>query len=139
MLEDKNQQTSNLEELGEFGLIDRLTEHFNSKSSSTIKAIGDDAAVIDNGVEQSVVSTDMLVEGIHFDVTYVPLQHLGYKAVVVAGKTRNNRSRIGCVDWQLLVKHRCHHGPGRHTRPSNRWRGHGPGRTPGHVEAARLR
>lgn len=83
MLEDKNQQTSNLEELGEFGLIDRLTEHFNSKSSSTIKAIGDDAAVIDNGVEQTVVSTDMLVEGIHFDVTYVPLQHLGYKAVVV--------------------------------------------------------
>ena len=83
MLENKNEQTSNLEELGEFGLIENLTKSFNPTNNSTIKGIGDDAAVINNGNEETVISTDMLVEGIHFDVTYVPLKHLGYKAVVV--------------------------------------------------------
>lgn len=83
MLKDKNQATSNLEELGEFGLIEKLTNSFEVKDKSTVKGIGDDAAVLNHGDEQTVVSTDMLVEGIHFDVTYVPLKHLGYKAVVV--------------------------------------------------------
>lgn len=83
MLEDKNQATSNLDELGEFGLIERLTQDFEIKQKSTIHGIGDDAAIIDTNDEQIVVSTDMLVEGVHFDVTYVPLKHLGYKAVVV--------------------------------------------------------
>jgi len=83
MLEDKNQSTSNLEELGEFGLIEKLTNQFEVKDKTTIKGIGDDAAVLNHGDEQTVVSTDMLVEGVHFDVTYVPLKHLGYKAVVV--------------------------------------------------------
>lgn len=83
MLEDKNQSTSNLEQLGEFGLIDHLTNSFKNKVPSTIKGIGDDAAVINHADEETVISTDMLVEGVHFDVTYVPLKHLGYKAVVV--------------------------------------------------------
>lgn len=83
MLEDKNQATSNLEELGEFGLIDTLTEGFENNQKSTQLGIGDDAAVLNFGTEEVVVSTDMLVEGVHFDVTYTPLKHLGYKAVVV--------------------------------------------------------
>jgi len=83
MLENKNEATSKLEVLGEFGLIENLTKGFEKKQKSTIKAIGDDAAVINNGTEDTVISTDMLVEGVHFDVTYMPLKHLGYKAVVV--------------------------------------------------------
>lgn len=69
--------------LGEFGLIEHLTKQHKTKHSSTLKGIGDDAAVIDNGQFKTVVSTDMLVEGIHFDLAYVPLEHLGYKLVVV--------------------------------------------------------
>ncbi len=83
MLEDKNQGTSNLDELGEFGLIESLTKSFEIKNSTTVYGIGDDAAVVNHGDEEVVISTDMLVEGVHFDVTYVPLKHLGYKAVVV--------------------------------------------------------
>ncbi len=83
MLEDKNQNTSNLEQLGEFGLIDHLTNGFKNKVKSTLKGVGDDAAVLDHGDEKTVISTDMLVEGVHFDVTYMPLKHLGYKSVVV--------------------------------------------------------
>jgi thiamine-monophosphate kinase len=69
--------------LGEFGLIDRLTKDFKSIHASTIKSIGDDAAVIDSGGKKTVVSTDLLAEGIHFDLVYTPLKHLGYKSVVV--------------------------------------------------------
>lgn len=70
--------------LGEFGLIDRLTEDFAHQQSSTVLGVGDDAAVIaTGGPEQLLVSTDMLVEGIHFDLAYTPLKHLGYKSVVV--------------------------------------------------------
>ncbi len=69
--------------LGEFGLIEHLTRDFPLRQPSTIKGVGDDAAVIDNGGLCTVVSTDMLVEGIHFDLAYVPLKHLGYKSVVV--------------------------------------------------------
>lgn len=76
-------QRTELKELGEFGLIKRLTENFESKLPSTIKGVGDDAAIIDSGEGQIVVSTDMLLEGIHFDLAYTPLKHLGYKAVVV--------------------------------------------------------
>ncbi len=72
-----------LEELGEFGIIDRLTEGFEVHHKSTIKGVGDDAAVIDCGDRYQVISTDMLVEGVHFDLSYVPIEHLGYKAVVV--------------------------------------------------------
>lgn len=72
-----------LESLGEFGLIDKLTEGIQLNHASTVKGIGDDAAVIDCGDRYRVVSTDMLVEGVHFDLSYVPLKHLGYKSVVV--------------------------------------------------------
>ncbi len=69
--------------IGEFGLIEKLTAGFSSVNSSTLKGVGDDAAVINNGGKQIVVSTDLLVEGIHFDIMYTPLKHLGYKSVVV--------------------------------------------------------
>jgi len=70
--------------LGEFGLIDHLTASFKNRQPSTVLGVGDDAAIIaTGGDEQLVVSTDMLVEGIHFDLSYSPLKHLGYKAVAV--------------------------------------------------------
>ena len=72
-----------LDNLGEFGLINKLTEGFELNQKSTIKGVGDDAAVIDCGDKYQLVSTDMLVEGVHFDLAYVPLKHLGYKAVIV--------------------------------------------------------
>ncbi|OEK09326.1 thiamine-phosphate kinase [Flavivirga aquatica] len=83
MIEDKNQQRTQLSDLGEFGLIDHLTKNFKIKQSSTVKGIGDDAAVLDLKNKKIVVTTDLLVEGVHFDLSYVPLKHLGYKAVVV--------------------------------------------------------
>ena len=69
--------------LGEFGLIDHLTKNNEIKNSSTILTIGDDAAVIDHFGRQTVITTDLLLEGIHFDLSYTPLKHLGYKSVVV--------------------------------------------------------
>lgn len=69
--------------LGEFGLIDHLTRNNETRQASTLLSIGDDAAVIDQFGKQTVVSTDLLVEGIHFDLTYTPLKHLGYKSIVV--------------------------------------------------------
>jgi thiamine-monophosphate kinase len=83
MIEDKNQQRTSLSQLGEFGLIDHLTKNFDVKQTSTLKSIGDDAAVLDFGSKKAVVSTDLLIEGVHFDLAYMPLRHLGYKAVVV--------------------------------------------------------
>lgn len=72
-----------ISQLGEFGLINHLTKNINIVNKSTIKGIGDDCAVIDNRDALTVVSTDLLAEGIHFDLMYSPLKHLGYKAVVV--------------------------------------------------------
>jgi thiamine-monophosphate kinase len=69
--------------LGEFGLIDHLTQNNETRQSSTILSVGDDAAVIDHFGKQTVISTDLLLEGIHFDLAYTPLKHLGYKSVVV--------------------------------------------------------
>ena len=69
--------------LGEFGLIRHLTEHIELKNSSTIKGVGDDAAILDYADKQVLVTTDLLLEGIHFDLTYVPLKHLGYKSAIV--------------------------------------------------------
>ena len=82
MIEDKKQRTE-LSELGEFGLIDHLTKNIKLKHESTIKGVGDDAAVIDSKDKQSIVTTDLLIEGVHFDLTYTPLKHLGYKAAIV--------------------------------------------------------
>lgn len=83
MLENKNPQRTDISRLGEFGLIEHLTKNFNIVQASTLKAIGDDAAVVDFKEKKAVVSTDLLVEGVHFDLAYMPLKHLGYKAVVV--------------------------------------------------------
>ncbi len=80
MAENKNQDLKNL---GEFGLIDHLTKDIKIKNSSTITGVGDDAAVLDYNNKQTVVTTDLLLQGIHFDLVYTPLKHLGYKAVVV--------------------------------------------------------
>lgn len=83
MIEDKTPQRTSIAQLGEFGLIDHLTQHFEIKNTSTLKGIGDDAAVLDFGNKKTVVSTDLLIEGVHFDLAYMPLKHLGYKAVTV--------------------------------------------------------
>lgn len=83
MLEEKNQERTPLEKLGEFGLIDHLTENFPISRTSTLKGIGDDAAVLDFKGKQTIVTTDLLIEGVHFDLSYMPLKHLGYKAVIV--------------------------------------------------------
>jgi len=80
---DSKKKLTTLKELGEFGLIDKLTKDIKLKHPSTIKGVGDDAAVLDYSGKQQVVTTDLLVEGIHFDLMYTPLKHLGYKAVVV--------------------------------------------------------
>lgn len=69
--------------LGEFGLIEHLTKNFEIHNASTLLSVGDDAAVIDHFGKQTVITTDLLLEGIHFDLMYTPLKHLGYKAVVV--------------------------------------------------------
>lgn len=69
--------------LGEFGLIDHLTNNNETRNTSTVLSVGDDAAVIDHFGRQTVITTDLLLEGIHFDLSYTPLKHLGYKAVVV--------------------------------------------------------
>jgi thiamine-monophosphate kinase len=76
-------QRTEIQTIGEFGLIDRLAAKNITRQKSTRKSIGDDAAVIDHQGFQTVVSTDLLMEGIHFDLAYTPLKHLGYKAVIV--------------------------------------------------------
>ena len=83
MEENKDITRTELDELGEFGLIDRLTQDFPLRNSSSLKGVGDDAAVINHEGYRTLVSVDLLVEGIHFDMTYTPLRHLGYKAAVV--------------------------------------------------------
>ena len=83
MTETKNPTRTELSELGEFELIKLLTKDFGIKNKSTIKGVGDDGAIISNTEKQTVVSSDMLIEGIDFDMTYTPLRHLGYKAVAI--------------------------------------------------------
>lgn len=76
-------ERTELNTLGEFGLIDRIKTKFNLQNTESVKGIGDDAAVIDIGNQYMLISTDMLLEGVHFDLSYAPLRHLGYKAVAV--------------------------------------------------------
>ncbi|CAL2055175.1 thiamine-phosphate kinase [Tenacibaculum sp. 190524A05c] len=83
MLEDKNRQKTSLASLGEFGLIEHLTKHFKLQHATTEKGIGDDCAVLSSSDKQTLITTDLLVEGVHFDLSYVPLKHLGYKSVMV--------------------------------------------------------
>ena len=79
----ENSERTSIESLGEFGLIDHLTKMIKIKQTGTKKGIGDDAAVIDFEGKKALISTDMLLEGIHFDLAYTPLKHLGYKSVQV--------------------------------------------------------
>ncbi len=83
MYEKRGKNKTDVSELGEFGLIDHLTKNIKLKNPSTICGVGDDAAVLDAGDKYMLVTKDLLLEGIHFDMSYTPLRHLGYKAVVV--------------------------------------------------------
>src|SRR4051794_11887361 len=78
-----SESRTEISSLGEFGLIDHLTKNFAIQNASTIVSVGDDAAVIDHFGKQTVITTDLLIEGIHFDLMYTPLKHLGYKSVIV--------------------------------------------------------
>ena len=100
MLEDKSQNLTPIAKLGEFGLIKHLTQHFQIIQDSTKISVGDDAAVIDPGNKKVVISTDMLAEGVHFNLGYVPLKHLGYKAVVV---NLSDIAAMNAVPTQILV------------------------------------
>src|SRR3979409_1381719 len=77
------EQRTEISSLGEFGLIDHLTKNIELQNASSVVAVGDDAAVIDHFGKQTVVTTDLLIEGVHFDLAYTPLKHLGYKSVIV--------------------------------------------------------
>jgi thiamine-monophosphate kinase len=77
------EKRSEIAQLGEFGLIEQISKNFDLKNKSSLAGIGDDAAVIEGGEDAVLLSTDMLLEGVHFDLSYMPLQHLGYKAVAV--------------------------------------------------------
>jgi thiamine-monophosphate kinase len=77
------EQRTEISSLGEFGLIDHLTQNVELQNASSLLGVGDDAAVIDHFGKQTVITTDLLVEGVHFDLMYTPLRHLGYKSVVV--------------------------------------------------------
>ena len=83
MFDNKDISKTSLSSLGEFGLIDHLMDNVELKNTSSKKGVGDDAAVLDFNGEQTLVSTDFLIEGVHFDLSYMPLKHLGYKAVMV--------------------------------------------------------
>ena len=83
LFEEKDIKTTPISELGEFALIEHLTKNVKIKNDNIIKGIGDDSAVIDIGDKYQLVSTDLLVEGVHFDLAYTPLKHLGYKAIAV--------------------------------------------------------
>ncbi len=83
ILKNKSVNTTPIETLGEFGLIDHLTQGVKLKNKSSVFGIGDDAAVLDVGDKYQLISTDLLIEGVHFDLAYMPLKHLGYKSVAV--------------------------------------------------------
>ena len=78
-----SEERTEISQLGEFGLIDHLTKNIELKQASSLLGVGDDAAVIDHFGKQTVITTDLLLEGVHFDLMYTPLKHLGYKSVVV--------------------------------------------------------
>jgi thiamine-monophosphate kinase len=112
MFENTNNRTE-LEQLGEFGLIRHIASNVELKQPSTVKGIGDDCAVIDRGEYYELVTTDLLLEGVHFDLAYSPLKHLGYKAVMVNlsdiyamnGKPRQILTSLGLSTgfrWRLL-------------------------------------
>lgn len=97
---EQEEKFTALGDLGEFGLIDHLTKNFPLRNASSIKGIGDDCAVLENLDKQTVVTSDALIEGVHFDFTYVPPRHLGYKAVVV---NLSDVYAMNAVPKQILV------------------------------------
>src|SRR6187402_3200330 len=78
-----SEQRTEISNIGEFGLIEHLTRNIELQNASSIVGVGDDAAVIDHFGKQTVITTDLLIEGVHFDLMYTPLKHLGYKSVIV--------------------------------------------------------
>ena len=103
MAKDTKNTKTPISELGEFGLIDHLTKEFRIARSSTVKAVGDDAAVL-HPKQHQVITTDMLIEGVHFDLAYTPLQHLGYKSVVV---NLSDVHAMNAVAKQITVSIAC--------------------------------
>ncbi|MBN1768081.1 MAG: thiamine-phosphate kinase [Prolixibacteraceae bacterium] len=97
---DNERKVTPISDLGEFGLIERLTNKIKIRNASTLKGIGDDAAVIESKNKKIVVTTDLLTEGIHFNLMYVPLKHLGYKAVVV---NLSDVAAMNAVPTQITV------------------------------------
>ena len=81
-MEENSNKLTDINELGEFGLIKLISKNIKLKNKSSVLGIGDDSAIIDNSKLQTIVSTDMLVEGVHFDLSYFPLKHLGYKSII---------------------------------------------------------
>lgn len=100
MLDDKEKNLTPLEKLGEFGLIDHLTKSIDLQNDTTQKGVGDDAAVLHMGELEAVVTTDMLIEGVHFNLAYVPLKHLGYKSVIV---NLSDIYAMNAIPSQILV------------------------------------
>ena len=100
MLEDKNTSKTELRNLGEFALIEYLTKTIKPKNNSTLLGIGDDSAVVKYGKNPSLISTDLLIEGIHFDLSYMPLKHLGYKAIIIGDKgIKNKKFDLEIYEW----------------------------------------
>ncbi len=95
-----SEKRTDIKELGEFGLIDRITSAFSLKQPSSILGVGDDAALVDNTGRQTVLTTDMLLEGIHFDLSYMPLKHLGFKAVAA---NISDLAAMNAMPGQILV------------------------------------
>lgn len=100
MFEDKSQELTPISKLGEFGLIKHLTAHFPLSNESSELGVGDDGAVINPGNKKVVLTTDVLAEGVHFNLGYVPLKHLGYKAVVV---NLSDIAAMNATPTQILV------------------------------------
>lgn len=96
----KEIKQTNIAELGEFGLIERITKDIQIRNESTVKGVGDDAAVLDYTDKHIVVSSDLLTEGVHFNLMYVPLKHLGYKAVIV---NLSDVCAMNAIPKQILV------------------------------------
>src|SRR5438045_9455762 len=93
----ENQRTE-IAGMGEFGLIAHLTRNIEFQNASSIVGVGDDGAIIDHFGKQTVISTDLLIEGVHFDLMYTPLKHLGYKSVIV-NLSRSEERRVG-KEWR---------------------------------------
>lgn len=95
-----SEKRTDIKELGEFGLIDRITSAFKLNQPSSVLGVGDDAALVDNTGRQTVLTTDMLLEGIHFDLSYMPLKHLGFKAVAA---NISDLAAMNATPGQILV------------------------------------